>query len=81
MSSKLVCDFCGKSEAEDLENNILIAGKNHVHICAPCVEDAMNMLDAGATLLQIYTGFIYEGPGLAKNINRAILKRRSAKES
>ena len=45
------------------------------------VEDAMNMLDAGATLLQIYTGFIYEGPGLAKNINRAILKRRSAKES
>jgi dihydroorotate dehydrogenase len=40
------------------------------------VQDALNMLDAGATLIQIYTGFIYEGPGLARGINRAILKRR-----
>ena len=40
------------------------------------VQDAMNMLDAGATLIQLYTGFIYEGPGLAKRINREILKRR-----
>ncbi len=39
-------------------------------------QDALNMLDAGATLIQIYTGFIYEGPGLAKKINRAILKQR-----
>jgi len=45
------------------------------------VQDALNMLDAGATLIQIYTGFIYEGPGLAKKINRALLKRRSTKES
>jgi dihydroorotate dehydrogenase len=41
------------------------------------VQDALNMLDAGATLIQLYTGFIYEGPGLARRINRAILKRRS----
>ena len=40
------------------------------------VTDAMNMIDAGATLIQLYTGFIYEGPGLAKKINRAILKKR-----
>jgi len=40
------------------------------------VRDALNMLDAGATLIQLYTGFIYEGPGLARRINRAILKRR-----
>ena len=40
------------------------------------VGDALNMLDAGATLIQIYTGLIYEGPGLARRINRAILKRR-----
>ncbi len=40
------------------------------------VQDALNMLDAGATLIQLYTGFIYGGPGLAKRINRAILKRR-----
>jgi dihydroorotate dehydrogenase len=45
------------------------------------VEDALNMLDAGATLIQIYTGFIYEGPGLARRINRAILKRKAAKQS
>jgi dihydroorotate dehydrogenase len=34
------------------------------------------MLDAGATLIQLYTGFIYEGPGLARKINRAILQKR-----
>jgi len=38
--------------------------------------DALNMLDAGASLIQIYSGFIYEGPGLAKKINQAILKQR-----
>ena len=38
-------------------------------------KDALEKLDAGADLLQIYTGFIYEGPGLIKKINRAILKR------
>lgn len=40
------------------------------------VGDALNMLDAGATLIQLYTGFIYEGPGLARRINKAILRRR-----
>ncbi len=39
------------------------------------VEDALEKLDAGATLLQIYTGFIYEGPMLNKRINKAILTR------
>ena len=34
----------------------------------------MEKLDAGATLLQLYTGFIYEGPSLVKRINKAILK-------
>ena len=38
-------------------------------------EDAIEKLDAGATLLQVYTGFIYEGPALIKRINKAILKR------
>jgi len=45
------------------------------------VEDALNMLDAGATLIQIYTGFIYQGPGLARRINRAILRKRAAIKS
>ena len=38
-------------------------------------EDAIEKLDAGATLIQVFTGFIYEGPGLVKRINKAILKR------
>ncbi len=38
-------------------------------------EDAIEKIDAGATLLQVYTGFIYEGPSLIKCINKAILKR------
>ncbi len=38
-------------------------------------QDALDKLDAGATLLQLYTGFIYEGPALVKAINKAILSR------
>ena len=38
-------------------------------------EDALEKLDAGASLIQLYTGFIYEGPELVKRINKAILKR------
>jgi len=41
-------------------------------------EDALNMLDAGATLVQVYTGFIYNGPGFVRRINKAILKRRKS---
>jgi dihydroorotate dehydrogenase len=37
-------------------------------------EDAIEKLEAGASLVELYTGFIYEGPGLVKKINRAILK-------
>ena len=36
-------------------------------------EDAMEKLKAGASLVQLYTGFIYEGPGLIKRINKKIL--------
>ena len=37
-------------------------------------KDALEKLNAGADLVQIYTGFIYEGPGLIKKINKAILQ-------
>ncbi|MFD2937931.1 quinone-dependent dihydroorotate dehydrogenase [Spirosoma flavum] len=37
-------------------------------------QDAQEKLGAGASLVQIYTSFIYEGPGLAKRINQALLK-------
>jgi dihydroorotate dehydrogenase len=35
-------------------------------------EDAREKLDAGASLLQLYTGFVYEGPGLVKRIVRSL---------
>ena len=35
-------------------------------------QDAKEMLDAGASLVEIYTGFIYEGPALIKNINKLL---------
>lgn len=35
--------------------------------------DALEKLNAGASLVQIYTGFIYEGPSLVKRINKAVL--------
>ncbi|MFD2517887.1 quinone-dependent dihydroorotate dehydrogenase [Salinimicrobium flavum] len=38
-------------------------------------EDAIEKLEAGASLVQVYTGFIYEGPGLIRDINKEILKR------
>ena len=37
-------------------------------------EDAIEKLEAGASLIQLYTGFIYEGPGLIKKINKKILE-------
>ena len=37
-------------------------------------KDALEKLEAGASLVQIYTGLIYEGPALIKQINKALLK-------
>lgn len=37
--------------------------------------DAIEKLKAGATLVQVYTGFIYEGPAIAKKICKGILKQ------
>jgi len=36
-------------------------------------EDAAEKFKAGASLIQLYTGFIYQGPGLIKQINKKIL--------
>lgn len=37
--------------------------------------DALAKFEAGATLVQVYTGLVYAGPSLVKQINRACLKR------
>lgn len=36
-------------------------------------KDALDKIEAGADLVQIYTGFIYEGPSLIKKINKALI--------
>ena len=38
-------------------------------------QDALDKLDAGANLIQLYTGFIYEGPALIKRINKQLRQR------
>jgi dihydroorotate dehydrogenase len=38
-------------------------------------EDAWQMILAGARLVQIYTGFIYGGPGIVRSINRYLVKK------
>lgn len=48
-----------------------IIGVGGIH----CAEDAIEKLEAGASLVQLYTGFIYEGAGLINKINRKILEK------
>lgn len=55
--------------AEKSEKAFPIIGVGGIHSAA----DALEKLEAGADLVQLYTGFVYEGPGLVKKINKAIL--------
>jgi dihydroorotate dehydrogenase len=52
------------------EGKFIIIGVGGIH--SP--EDAIEKFRAGAGLIQVYTGLIYEGPGLIKRINQLILK-------
>lgn len=57
--------------AEKSNKAFPIIGVGGIH----SAEDALEKLEAGADLVQIYTGFIYEGPRLVKQINQAILNQ------
>lgn len=57
--------------AEKSDNAFPIIGVGGIH----SAEDALEKIEAGASLVQLYTGFIYEGPGLVKRINKAILNK------
>ena len=57
--------------AEKSNKAFPIIGVGGIH----SAEDALEKLDAGASLVQLYTGFIYEGPALVKAINKKILSR------
>ncbi|WP_299014158.1 quinone-dependent dihydroorotate dehydrogenase [uncultured Polaribacter sp.] len=48
-----------------------IIGVGGIHSAA----DALEKINAGADLVQVYTGFIYEGPKLIKRINEAVLQQ------
>jgi len=50
-------------------NAFPVIGAGGIH----SAEDAVEKLKAGADLVQVYTGFIYEGPSVAKRINQALL--------
>ena len=56
--------------AQKSNKSFPIIGVGGIH----SVEDAMEKINAGADLIQLYTGFIYEGPGLIKKINKQLLK-------
>ncbi len=58
--------------SEKSNNAFPIIGVGGIH----SAEDALEKLKAGATLVQLWTGFVYEGPALVKNINKAILAQR-----
>jgi len=51
------------------QGELPIIGAGGIHSAA----DALEKLAAGAALVQLYTGFVYEGPGLIKQINQAIV--------
>ena len=55
------------------KNKFPIIGVGGIH--SP--KDAINKIKAGATLVQIYTGFIYEGPSLIKKINTEIINQNN----
>lgn len=58
--------------SEKSNKSFPIIGVGGIHSPA----DALEKLEAGASLVQLYTGFIYEGPGLIKKINKAIAHSR-----
>ncbi len=50
------------------QGSLPIIGAGGIH----SAQDALEKLQAGASLVQLYTGFIYEGPRLVRQINQAI---------
>jgi dihydroorotate dehydrogenase len=59
--------------AEKSNKSFPIIGVGGIH----SAEDAIEKLEAGADLIQLWTGFVYEGPGLVKKINKALLEKAS----
>ncbi|WP_420573842.1 quinone-dependent dihydroorotate dehydrogenase [Kordia sp.] len=58
--------------AEKSNKAFPIIGVGGIH----SAKDALEKIEAGADLVQLYTGFIYQGPKLIKDINKQILKNQ-----
>ena len=58
------------------EAKAVVGGRASVIACGGIsnAEHAWRMLSAGASAVQLYTGFVYEGPGLPGRINRGLLR-------
>ncbi len=65
-STEVVAYLCSR-----LGKEIPVIAVGGIHSAA----DAQEKLNAGAVLVQLYTGFIYEGPGLIKQINKALANK------
>ncbi len=61
--------------AEKSNKAFPIIGVGGIH----SAEDALEKLEAGADLIQLWTGFVYEGPALIKRINKAVLRSMEEK--
>ncbi len=59
-----------KTLRDKLDNDKKIIGVGGIS----CAQDAVDTLNAGADLIQVYTGFIYEGPALIKKINKHLVR-------
>lgn len=57
---------------KESNNAFPVIGVGGIH----SAEDAIEKIDAGADLIQLYTGFIYHGPKLIKDINNAIINKK-----
>ncbi|SFR50827.1 dihydroorotate oxidase A [Robiginitalea myxolifaciens] len=57
---------------QESDNAFPVIGVGGIH----SAEDALEKIEAGASLVQLYTGFVYEGPALIRRINRAILNKK-----
>nr|WP_321236795.1 quinone-dependent dihydroorotate dehydrogenase [uncultured Psychroserpens sp.] len=57
--------------ADKSHKSFPIIGVGGIH----STEDALEKIEAGADLVQIYTGFIYEGPKLIRDINKSLIKK------
>jgi dihydroorotate dehydrogenase len=74
LSGKPIADRSTKTIkylADKSNKSFPIIGVGGIH----SAKDALQKIDAGADLVQIYTGFIYEGPSLIKTINKALLNK------